>query len=547
MPNKWRHSKTHNHIGFEANYYIMSNRFSDSLFQLIHSLEKSEKRHFKLYINRSSAKENLKIVQLFDALDKMKEYDEKLLLKKLSGTAKPQLSNLKIHLYRQVLASLRLLKSAESIDLQLNEQLDYAHILYKKGLFFQSLKILDRAKETAKANNKFNFLIQVIALEKRIEALHITKSIQDRAEKLSAEAKEVNRHIDMVARLSNLSLQLYSWYIKNGHARNEKDEAGVIQFLQDHLPDDAAEQTGFYERLYLYQSYCWYAFIRQDFLMYYRYSQKWVDLFHDQPLMQRVETGHFIKGMHNLLNAHFDLRNSQKFEMVLRQLEVFAQTPRVRENDSFRIQAFIYISSAKINQHFMLGTFKNGLALVPDIEGKLTEYNLFLDKHRIMVLNYKIGMLYFGSGDYSTTIDYMQKIINDPVDLRNDLQCYARLLHLMAHYEMGNFSIMESLIKSVYRFMSKMQNLTVVEEEMFRFLRSSFHVSRHKLRQELELFLNKIKHLEKNRFETRAFAYLDIISWVESKVYQKSMSEVIHEKSLNSRKRIYKESAQSNK
>ena len=37
----------------------------------------------------------------------------------------------------------------------------------------------------------------------------------------------------------------------------------------------------------------------------------------------------------------------------------------------------------------------------------------------------------------------------------NDLQCYARLLHLMAHYELGNFEIMESLIKSVYRFMAK--------------------------------------------------------------------------------------------
>lgn len=519
----------------------MSNRFSDSVFQLIHSLEKSEKRHFKLYINRSSAKENLKIVQLFDALDKMKEYDEKLLLKKLPGTGKPQLSNLKIHLYRQVLASLRLLKSAESIDLQLNEQLDYAHILYKKGLFHQSLKILDRAKETAKANNKFNFLIQVIALEKRIEALHITRSIEDRAERLSAEANEVNQHIDMVARLSNLALRLYGWYTKNGHARNEQDEAGVIKFMKDHLPPDAAVQTGFYERLYLYQSYSWYAFIRQDFLMYYRYSQKWVDLFHSQPLMKRVETGHFIKGMHNLLNAHFDLRNYQRFEIVLKQFEEFAKTSRVVENDSFRIQAFIYISSAKINQHFMLGTFKKGLVLVPDIEGKLDEYSLFLDKHRIMVLNYKIGMLYFGSGDYSTCIDYMQKIIHDPTDLRYDLQCYARVLHLMSHYEVGNFSILESLIKSVYRFMSRMQNLTVVEEEMFRFLKSSFHVSRHKLKSELEIFLNKIKHLEKNRFETRAFAYLDIISWVESKVYQKTMSEVIHEKYLNSPKRIYKE------
>jgi hypothetical protein len=166
----------------------MANRSVDILFQLIQSLEKAEKRHFKLYITRSSSNENLKIVQLFDAIDKLKEYDEKLLLKKLPDIQKTQLSNLKAHLYKQVLASLRLLKSADSIDLQLNEQFDYAHILYKKGLFLQSLRLLERAKETAKVHQKFNFLTQVIGLEKRIESLHITRSMQDRAEKLSEEA-----------------------------------------------------------------------------------------------------------------------------------------------------------------------------------------------------------------------------------------------------------------------------------------------------------------------------------------------------------------------
>src|SRR5688572_687130 len=166
----------------------MSNRSADILFQLICSLEKAEKRHFKLYIKRSSSNENLKIIQLFDAMDKQKEYDEKLILEKLPAIQKSQLSNLKAHLYKQVLASLRLLKSSESIDLQLNEQFDYAHILYKKGLFIQSLRLLEKAKETAKAHQKFSFLTQVIALEKRIESLHITRSMQDRAERLSQEA-----------------------------------------------------------------------------------------------------------------------------------------------------------------------------------------------------------------------------------------------------------------------------------------------------------------------------------------------------------------------
>jgi len=514
----------------------MANRFSDTLFQLIHSLEKSEKRHFKLYIKRSSTKEDLKIVQLFDALDKLSDYDEKSLLKKLPGTEKPQLSNLKTHLYKQILASLRLLKSSDSIDLQLNETFDYAHILYKKGLFQQSLRLLDRAKETARANQKFNFLVQVLALEKRIETLHITHSMQMRAEQLSAESRQVIDRIDMVARLSNLALLVYSWYIQNGHARNEKDEARIKEYLQEQLPPDAWEQTGFYERLYLYQSYNWYAFIRQDFLMYYRYSQKWLDLFEEQPLMVRVETGHYIKALHNLLNAHFDLRNYDKFEEVLRQFEEFSQSDRVRENDNFRIQSFLYISTAKINQVFMVGNFKEGLKMVPEIEQKLVEYELFIDRHRILVLNYKIASMYFGSGDYDTCIDYLQRIINDQGDLRNDLQCYARVLHLMAHYELKNFELMESLTKSVYRFMARRERLTRVEEEMFRFLRTSFQTSRSELRAQFEIFLGKIKLFEKNRYEARAFAYLDLVSWVESKVYQRPMSEIIAEKYRSSKR-----------
>lgn len=517
----------------------MPNRSADPLFQLIRSLQKAEKRNFKLYIQRNSANKDLKIIQLFDALDKMDDYDEAILLKKNPAIKKQQLSNIKAHLYKQLLSSLRLLKSEESIDMQLHEQLDHARILYNKGLYLQSLKILDKLKELTHLYNQDSFLIQIISLEKKIETLHITRSMQDRADRLAFEAVEINEKRRMITKLSNLALQLYSWYIKNGHARNEADEVDVRMFFKESLPADAHLQTGFYERLYLCQSYCWYAFIRQDFLMYYRYTQKWVNLFLEQPQMIKVETGHYIKGMHNLLNAHFDLRNYQQFDLVLKQFEEFAASDTVNHNDNNRIQTFVYLNTARMNQHFMLGTFKEGLSLVSYIEEKLDEYYLYLDRHRILVFYYKIASLYFGNQDYETSIDYLQKIINWKVDLRNDLQCYARLMHLLAHYELGNYDIMEYLTKSVYRFMAKMGNLTVIEEEMFAFIRNTFHLSPQKLKPEFEKLLNKIKRLEKNRFETRAFAYLDIISWLESKVYEKPMHLVIKEKYLGAKKRNY--------
>src|SRR5882757_1551126 len=268
----------------------MPNRSTDALFLLIKSLEKSEKRNFKLYVQRNSGSEELKIIQLFDVLDKMDDYDEAQLLLKAKSITKQQLSNSKALLYRQILASLRLLGSVDNIDIQLHEQLDHARILYNKGLYLQSLKMLDRIKENAKEHNQTTFLLQVLFFEKKIEALHITRSMQDRADRLTSEVDNVNEHLQLVSRLSNLSLQLYSWYIRNGVARNEKDEKAVQEFFETHLPSDLSGCTGFYEKLYQYQSFCWYAFIRQDFLLYYRYTQKWVDLFEKEPFMLVVET-----------------------------------------------------------------------------------------------------------------------------------------------------------------------------------------------------------------------------------------------------------------
>lgn len=513
----------------------MPNRSTDSLFQLVKSLEKSEKRNFKLYVKRNTDTEDLKIIQLFDALDKMTEYDETQLLKKALSIKKQQLSNIKAHLYKQILSSLRLIKEEDNIDIRLHEQMDHARILYNKGLYLQSLKVLERLIETARSYQQLTFLQQALFFEKKIETLYITRSMQDRADKLSEESDAVNNQLTLVNKLSNLSLQLYSWYIRHGHARNERDVKSVKAFFISHLPPEAEQASGFYERLYLYQSYVWYAFIRQDFLQYYRYSQKWVDLFSAFPGLLKVETASYIKGMHNLMGAQFNLMKHDKLAQSIKQFEMFVRQKHLEENENNRILAYQYLYTARINLYFLQGTFTKGLRLVPFLEEMLKEYGPYLDTHRVLVFYYKIASLYFGSGNNEKAIDYLNRIINQKGDLRTDLQCYARLLHLIAHYELGNFDLLEYLIKSVYRYMAKMENLSKVEEEMFVFLRRSFHVGAHALKPEFEKLLAKLKKYEGNPVEARAFAYLDVISWLESKISGVHVQDVIREKYLRGR------------
>ena len=75
-----------------------------------------------------------------------------------------------------------------------------------------------------------------------------------------------------------------------------------------------------------------------------------------------VEPGHYIKGMHNILNAHFDLRNYRGFAHSLRRFEEFAKASIANQHENFKVQTFIYLYTAEINQHFMHGTFKEGLS-----------------------------------------------------------------------------------------------------------------------------------------------------------------------------------------
>src|ERR1051326_636830 len=213
----------------------MPNRSTDALFQLVKSLGKSEKRNFKLYAKRNSSSDDLKVVKLFDALDKLNEYDEEQLLKRNKSIRKQQLSNIKAHLYKQILSSLRLIKDENNIDIQLHEQMDYARILFNKGLYLQSLKVLDKMKEMARNNNQLTYLQQALFFEKKIEGLFITRSMQQKAVNLSKESDETNSQLSLINRLSNLSLQLYGWYITHGHARSQREVDELKKFLEDNL------------------------------------------------------------------------------------------------------------------------------------------------------------------------------------------------------------------------------------------------------------------------------------------------------------------------
>lgn len=517
----------------------MPNSLNDALFILIKTLTKAEKRNFQLAFNKNNDNEEVLFIQLFNVMDRMKEYDEEVILKKVPDIKKQQLSNVKAHLYKHLLTTLRLLYKQKDPLIELREQLDYARVLYNKGLYTQSLKLLAKAKTSAREQEEVMLCYEIIEFEKLIESRHITRSLENRAEELSGESLEINTQLNHISKLSTLSLRMYGLYLKLGHARDEKDVLMMKSFFETNLPGQLQPNMSFYEKIYMYQAHCWYYYILQDFAMYYRYTQKWVDLFTEYPSLLKTDQDMYVKAMHNLLTAHFYTMNHGKFAETLSAFECYIDQHQDSFNENTRTSSFVYRYTAKLNRHFLEGTFTEGLAMVPELETQIAEHQLTVDQHRVLVFYYKIACLYFGSGDNNNAIVYLNKIIHLRIgNLRADIQCFARILHLIAHYELENYSLVEYLIKSVYHFIAKNKDLSSVMEEILKFLRKNMYAHPKDLIEAFKDLKQKLVNISQNPYEKRSFLYLDIISWLESKIEGIPVQDIIRRKFINKEKRI---------
>ncbi len=508
----------------------MTKEQKDNLFVLIKSLSKSEKRQFKLYVGRLGVNEDSKFLTLFNILEKLSTYDETAVLKN-GIVKKQQLSNLKAHLYKQILISLRLNPSHQNLRIQIREQLDFATILYHKGLYKQSLKILDKAKTLAISNEEKNIAYEIIELEKVIESQYITRSISNRSDELTIQAKELNRQNLLASKLSNLSLQLYGLFLKTGYVKNEEEYNHVTKYFNDRLPEYNINELGFREKLWLYKSYLWYSFLIQDFLSCYKYSKKWVDLFYINPNMIKLNPVFFLRENQYLLEALFFIGHHDKFKTTLFNFERIIQEKWFPKDDNIESLTFLFVYTNKFNLHFMEGTFDEGLPLVKEVLEGINTHRSRIDEHHIMVFYYKIASLYFGIGENKKCISFLDKIIgNKSLQMREDLLCFSRILNLVAHYEAGLDYNLDALIRSTFKFLIKMEDLYEVQKEMIKFLRSLGDIYPHEIKKEFIKLHKKLKEFEDHPYEKRAFLYLDIISWLESKIENKSVNLIIREK-----------------
>jgi len=511
----------------------MSKEISLGLFRLIKSMKKSEKRYFKLFVAPDGKSDDPKFLKLFNLIDKQTAYDEEKIVAEEPSINPSQLSNLKAHLYKRILQSLRSYNSGSVNDIQIRELIDHAQILYNRSLYNQCARVLNKAKKLANRHDSLELLLEIFKWEKNVLSQTIGRGNQKRVNEIIRQVQDVNNRITNINKLTNLSVKLTALYLRKGYVRNEKDYHKITQIFEAGLPKYDEEQLSFHEKLHLFNAYVAYYFFIQDFKRGSEFAQKWVDLFDNAKGQIPGNLDMYIKGLNSLMVAQYKLLQYHPFVNNHKKLKAIRQIPRIELDENIKLKLLKYTYVHEFNRYFMLGDFDVGVALMNKIKPGLEQFIHQLDKHSRLVMYYKIACLYFGNNNFRQAIRWLNQIVNsEEVDIREDVHSFARIINLICHYELGHVEVIPYYLRSTYRFLSKQDDLHQFQKYILAFIKGVDNkMTDGELIGQFENLRKKLLPLVDSPYEKRAFIYFDIISWLESRIEKRPVQEVIKEKS----------------
>ena len=509
----------------------MAKNNSDQLFRLIKALTPAEKRYFKIFVTKGSSASDAKFIKLFNLIDKQVDYDEIKILSQEKSLKASQLSNMKAHLYKQILQSLINYNPDDDVEIKIREILNHTNILYNKALYEQCWKMLEKGRQLAEANDKQRQLFAIIEFEKRLLTKLIRTDIKEQVLDLVKESESQQKKLQNINIFQNLSIRLYSFYLQLGFIRNSDDFEIVNRFLYSSLPAFKEENLTFDEKNYLYNSLVGYYLFIQDIERGYEYAKKWVLLFEQDEEMILAKPENYIRAIHNLLVAQSKLFKYHEFDEYSKKFELISEMEGLSLTNNIKLMLFKYSSVHKINKFFMTGRFTEGTKIIPEIADDLEKFEDFLDTSSVTIFHYKFACMYFGDEDYLNAVFWLNKIINSKdVNIRSDIHGFARILNLISHWELGNTDLVDYYIRSAYRYLIKKADFHLYQNYIFKFLRKLSGMLPEQLREAFIDLKEKLLPLTNNTYEKRAFIYFDIISWLESKIEGRSNQLIIREK-----------------
>lgn len=499
----------------------------NSLHHLVHSLGKNEKRHFRLFAQQGSKKGEHRMLMLFDKLASTPIGETFQIDRNDAGILRTDLPSAMYKLNQLLMKGLRLYHSGKSEGSRMRVAMDDIEILYRKGLFTECKRKIQKTRIRALEQEDFHVLLQLSDWD-----LQLIRS-QPPSDPI-AEMLKLNRNkgelLDRI-REKEEYLAMYRMAFMVTKLRPTQKEAAGQQLLDEilespKLKEDAPVHTliGKLTRLLIPGLYAMGQARHLKAMESFDAGRAIFDrhrfLINTHPDIYRIT-------LTNLLNACLFLGKQEKYKAILDGLPVIRmESP----TDKRRLQILVYYSDLLYCLNF--GDQERGTHLVHDIQAWTSRNLNELETDVLFNFFYNSCLFHFMHGHYKQAVLQLNHILNSKrQDLRQDIYDYAHLFQLVIHWELENFDLLEYQIQSVRRYLKTRELNREYEQRIIQFFVKAMDiVDPVQLKEHVAGLLDFLKSLLVSLGASPPLGCQELVFWLESKLAGKDIGDYYRER-----------------
>lgn len=498
------------------------------LFDIIHSLTKAEKRYFRLYTKGNVLAQNKNYLKLFDIILGQKENDEKQIKKELLAySAKVNYNFAKSYLKSIVIECLVNMNAGTSVDSKLVQMISTVKMLRKKLFIRQSNSILKKAEKLAVQAEQFGHLHEIYTLQSR--GLNTPADLSVLEKKVN-----LNKKADNLTAYFILSTKMTLYGSRKNISRNKSeidmlkklmDESGIMEKEEMALSLNAKIIFHHLKGIYYYFAGEFDSSLKSLYKRL-RYQEILPFYIQDMPLSYKV-------CLTNIIAVNIMLKDYNEAEKSLSKLAEFPARHHVFMSEGMRIQMLYDQAVFKLIININTGRTTELARLLIKIEEELNSIKNKISEIEKIDIYYYISYGYFACKKFSRSLDWSDKLKNETdLSKREDIHSMIRILDIINHYELGHVELINYLERSARRFIGQKKRMFKTETVILKFFRKDLIESEGKVEliaafKKLKLTLKKIFE---DPFEAKVTEYFDFISWLESKIENRSFVEIVRKK-----------------
>ena len=483
----------------------------ESLRNLTLTLSKSEKRHFVLFANRVQGKQDKVFLRLFELMEQYPNKKESELSSKLGTLSSAQFTNAKRNLYNQLLHSLQLLRDTRASHKLGVKNLQRAVLLYERGLISQSLTFLKIVKSQTN-EEEIELNLDLRRLQQKI-ILSQPSRLNLGPEETRQLICDINLYQDRNTQLIKASgcsllsiVQLQHW----GFVRNERED-DFYDTAFNHMMTACGKlsENGLAKK---YWHLAWAYHHKKQLKFESVYSQAQAILSDENRLLDKAQVV-YVRAYHLLMTACFHLGQVDCYHQYklafLEYLELYEDKFSEPEITLSRY----YESNAQLNALILNNRLASGLVnYLAELDSSVL---LSAWKGKEYMLDFKLGLAYSYCGRYNEALNSFDRIYQSTT-ARLDVLNYARLIAIICHYRLNNFTLVLNMVNGIRAAFDQADRITAVIEIIVVFLRKGSRAMNFGIDELVDQTLEKLEVQNISRFGKVDFLYYDFTSLMSS-------------------------------